>query len=437
MKQVSINTRASIALALAVALCALCLGVASPAATDKAYADDAYDAGAAELSAQAADSANTPSRKQRKTFKKAAADFSIELFQRSVAAGNDNENITVSPLSVMTALTVTANGAAGKTSAQMREVLGDGMSMKQLNSVLSWFNKKHSDTKKVRLSNANSVWYDNDGSLHVKKKFLKTNKTYHNAEVVSTDFKNAQTVDDINGWVAEKTNNMIKRVISQLEENTRLMIINALYFEAKWRNGFEKNAVRDATFTTANGKKNTVDMMYGEESRYIEGVGVCGFVKPYAKDYSYVALLPDEGTSLQDYVTTLDGTTFRKLVKNASRAEVRIALPKYTVEYTNEAMQRQLIDMGMSDAFSYDADLSKMGTVEDGNLYLDSVIHKTKVEVDESGTKAAAVTGVVVGNTTSVGPSRVKSVILDRPFVYAIVDNATSLPIFIGTVNTL
>ncbi len=444
-----------VALFLTVTMC-LCatpialqaLGTATPLSANKAYAaTDELAAGS--LDAQATDgttldtqaasnnTADKPTKKARKTFKAAAADFSLKLFQQCVAAKNDSSNVTVSPLSVMNALAVTANGAAGETSAQMRDVLAGGMSMKQLNKTLSWYNSKLSNTKKARLKSANSIWYHNDGSLKVSESFLSKNKKFYDAEVVPADFSNHQTVDDINGWVADKTNNMIKRVISDLKPDDRLAIINALYFDAKWSVPFEKNAVYDAEFTTASGSKKTVEMMHGDEGRYIEGEGVCGFVKPYAKGYSYVALLPDEGTSLKDFVASLDGATFSNLVSSATPQNVRIALPKYSLSYSNEEMAQQLVDMGMTNAFNSGiADFSKMGESSRGNLFLGEVIHKTKIDVDEAGTKAAAVTAVIVKDSAAFIDD-IKFVSLDRPFVYAIVDNTMNLPVFIGAVNTI
>jgi serpin B len=177
-------------------------------------------------------------------------------------------------------------------------------------------------------------------------------------------------------------------------------------------------------------------MMHGTVHKYIKGTNVVGFVKPYAKGYSYVALLPKKGMSLKAYVKKLDGDTFTKLVSKAQDVTVHVAMPKYSVSYTNESMEQQLAAMGMPRAFQRNADFTKMGTDTSGGLYIGSVVHKTKVDVDEAGTKAAAATAVMM-KASSAPDFDAKRVTLNRPFVYAIVDNATSLPVFIGTVSNI
>ncbi|HAM16196.1 MAG TPA: serine protease [Eggerthellaceae bacterium] len=453
----------NIGLALALLLCALgiCLVVGgalsghSPDAVSRAYAATGQEASSARqaleaaaplasgdaLQAQTAKKVKKakpakPTAKQLKAFKKASADFSIQLFQRCVAAKGKNANVTVSPMSVMNALAVTANGAAGKTAAQMRKVIGGGASQARINKNLSWYNSKLVNSKKARLKSANALWYHECDTLKMKKAFVSTVRRAFNANVQSADFANPATVDSINAWAADNTDNMIKRIVGQLQPEDRLVIANALCFDAEWLTPYDKGSVRKAAFHAANGKKRKVDMMYGTEQSYIETDNATGFIKPYAKGYSYVALLPNKGMNAKSYVASLTGDSFRKAIAGAKRAVVRTGLPKYSLDYDNDNMQSQLAAMGMPQAFAPNANFSKMGKDTSGNLYLGQVVHKTKIDVDEQGTKAAAVTAVFV-KASSAFIGDVKSVVLDRPFVYAIVDNATKLPIFIGTVSDL
>ena len=378
-----------------------------------------------------------PSSQQLKAFKKASADFSMDLFNRCVAAKGKNANVTIAPMSVMNALAIAGNGAKGKTAAQMRDVMADGATLSQINQNLSWYNSRLVNKKKAKLNSANAIWYNNASGLKVRKAFLSTAKKYYSALVKPSDFADPSTATDINSWVAKQTNGMIKRVVEQLDATDRLVMVNALYFDAKWRSPYEKGDVHDATFRAANGKKRTVQMMYGTERTYLEGKNVTGFMKPYAVGYSYVALLPKEGMSTKSFVKTLNGTTFRKLIASKTTATVHTGLPKYSISYSNDEMQDQLAAMGMPLAFSQEnANFKKMGTDPSGNLYLGQVIHKTKIDLDELGTKAAAVTAIIAKANSAYDPNA-KRVILDRPFVYAIVDNATKLPVFIGTVNDI
>ena len=373
---------------------------------------------------------------QLNAFKKASADFSIDLFGRCVADKGKNSNVTIAPMSVMNALAITANGAGGSTLKQMRDVLGDGASMASINEGLSWYNSKLVNVEKAKLKSANAIWYHKDGTLKMKKKFLSTARTTYNAKVTGADFKLQKTVDSINSWVAKQTNNMIKKVIDNLGADDRIVIVNALSFDAEWLSPYEKTAVSKAPFTNAKGVKSKVDMMYGTEHTYIEGDGVTGFVKPYAEGYRYVALLPDEGVSLKTFVKSLTGDKFSTLVAGATTATVHTALPKYTITYSNDDMTNQLGAMGLAGAFSPDANFTKMATDTTGNLYVGSVAHKTKIIVDEKGTKAAAAT-TIVDRAGAAPENDVKTVYLNRPFVYAIVDDTTNLPVFIGTVNNI
>ena len=236
--------------------------------------------------AQASPKASKPSAAQLKAFKKASGDFSLELFQRCVAAKGKNANVTVAPLSVMNVLAVAANGADGKTAAQMRKVLGDGVSVSAMNKNLRWFNGHLVNSKKAKLDIANAIWYHNDKSLTMNKSFVARAKKYYEAGVTAADFADPSTVGSINSWVAKKTHNMIKRVIDGLQPDDRIILVNAMYFDAKWMAPFEKDYTKKGTFTTANGQKHKVKMMHGTEHRYLERNGVVGFVKPYAKGYS-------------------------------------------------------------------------------------------------------------------------------------------------------
>lgn len=409
--------------------------LASAPASAPAYASVNAAASTSNLTAQAA--TPTLSAKQKAAFKRASADFALDLFRRSVAARGKNANVTISPMSVLNALAMATNGAAGKAGAQLRAAIAGGASTAALNKSLKWYSSKLVNTAKARLSNANAIWYHDKGTLKIKKKFIATNKKYLGAGAQPADFSDPSTVNAINAWVSRNTNGMIKRLVSRVTPDMRLILANAVYFDAEWKVPYEKSDVRTRAFTTANGQKRKVKMMFSTESRYIEAKGVTGFIRPYAKGYSYVALLPKKGTAIKAFLSDLDGTAFRKLVAGAQRATVRAGIPKYSVAYTNENMRTQLAGMGIRLAFDpFKADFSNMATDKTGNLFIDQVIHKTKVEIDERGTKAAAVTGIVYKNT-SFTPVKVKTVVLNRPFVYAIVDNATKLPVFIGAVNNI
>jgi serpin B len=173
--------------------------------------------------------------------------------------------------------------------------------------------------------------------------------------------------------------------------------------------------------------------MYSDEYKYLDDGKATGFIKPYAGNkYSFAALLPNENIQIDEYIQSLTGTGFLNMIKNAENIIVQTYLPKFKYEYEIK-MNDALKTLGMPDAFhDGKADFKKMATSSDGNIYIGEVLHKTFISVDELGTKAGAVTKVEIQAECVIEYE--KTVRLDRPFVYAIIDNATNLPVFIGTV---
>ena len=227
---------------------------------------------------------------------------------------------------------------------------------------------------------------------------------------------------------------MIEKMIDKIDTDTVMYLINALTFDAKWATKYEKKDVGDGHFTNYDGTQKTVQMLSSEERTYFATDGVKGFAKNYAGDrYSIVALLPDQGTDIYDYIGTLDGAGWMNLWNSRESASVKVKMPEFTYSVSMK-LNDTLKTMGMTDMFSDSADFSKLGYSERGNIYCSEVCQKVFIQVDRNGTKAAAITW---GGMKDKAVMEVHSVILDRPFVYAIVDNATGLPIFIGAVTAL
>ncbi len=361
-------------------------------------------------------------------FISAYADFAVELFKKTVAKG---ENSLISPLSVILALAMTANGADSQTKSEMEALLGGDIPLEDLNEYLYSYIQNLPSAEKYKLKMANSIWFKDDGSLSVKPNFLQINASYYNAAAYMAPY-NSQTLTDINNWVSKNTDGMIDNGLDQLDPNTVFCLINAVVFDAKWESKYSRNDVNEDQFYAYNGTVQTVEMMSSEEEYYLEDGMAKGFIKNY-KDgkYSFAALLPSEGVSIDDYIASLTGEGLVTTFENKSGWGVNVTMPKFSNDYT-VIMNDALKALGMTEAFKKDnADFSRLGTSSKGNIYLGEILQKTHIEVDENGTKAIAAT-FSFPFTTAAGPSY--TVKLDRPFVYVIVDNATNLPIFIGTV---
>lgn len=353
-------------------------------------------------------------------------EFALELMKREI---KDGENTLISPYSVMQALAMTTNGADGETKAEMEKALG-GMSIEKLNEYLYTWRESQPNSEKCKLSTANSIWSKVDDELLFNQDFLQKNADYYNADIFKAPFDKT-TVDDINNWVNEKTDKMIPKLLEEISNDSIMFLINAVAFDAKWMEPYTENDVYDSYFTSSDGTVNTAHIMASTEYTYLHGENAEGFMKYYdGGRYAFAALLPDEGIALSDYVNSLTPQEFNRIISEPEMTAIYTELPKFKYDFDTE-LNKTLKDMGMNSAFYEGADFSKMVNI---CCHIDSVLHKTHIEVDEEGTKAAAVTSVgIVGDCAPIIPE--KEIILNRPFLYAIVDTETSLPVFIGTLD--
>lgn len=351
------------------------------------------------------------------------ADFSLRLFRESFEQG---KNTLISPMSVLYALGMTANGASGETLTQMEAVFG--MNLDTLNRNLMSINEG-SDFLKL----ANSIWFRDDPSFTVNGDFLQTNADHYGAGIYKAPFDEG-TCKEINDWVSDHTDGMVKNILDRIPEDAVMYLINALAFEAKWEEIYRETAIREGTFTTAQGIARTVEMMHSEEKLYLEDDYATGFIKYYEGGrYAFAALLPNEGITLEEYLETLTGDGLYDLLSNPCEAEVRASMPKFQAEYDIE-MSDVLKEMGMTDAFnSSTADFSGIGSSDMGNLYISRVLHKTQINVDGLGTKAGAATVVEIANESAAEEPDFYVVNLDRPFLYMVIDTYWNMPIFMGT----
>ena len=360
----------------------------------------------------------------------AAADFGVRLFKTSMEEG---ENTLISPLSVLYALAMTANGADGETLAQMEQVLG--MDVDNLNSYMLAYLDLLPETKDYKMSLANSIWFKDDPNFAVEQSFLQTNADYYGAGAYKAAFDEG-TRNDINNWVKEHTDGMIPEIIDEIPDEAIMYLVNALAFDAKWADEYEEHQIREGRFTMEDGTRQDVDMMHSEEYTYLEDDLATGFIKYYKdRKYAFVAMLPNEGVSVSQYVDSLTGEHLRELLNNPQDLTVFASIPKFETEYDIE-MSEVLQEMGMTDAFDWQvADFSRLGTynVDGMNICINRVLHKTFISVSEQGTRAGAATAVEMVAEGAMEIVEFKEVVLDRPFVYMLIDCETNLPFFIGT----
>lgn len=359
----------------------------------------------------------------------AVTDFSMTLFQRSF---QKEQNTLISPLSVLCALSMTANGARGNTLTQMESTLG--LPPDKLNEYLHAYTISLPNEEKCKFNLANSIWFKKSDSFTPTQEFLQICREEYLAEIYQTPFDDS-TLRDINHWVNTETDGMIENILSDIPEEAVMYLVNALAFDAEWQDIYFEHQVSDSIFTTESGITQDVEMMYSEENNYLLDENAQGFMKYYAgQKYAFAALLPDENVSISDYIASLDGKRLHDILANPINVQVNAAMPKFESEFDIE-MNGILQKMGMTDAFDAElADFSGIGHSDLGPLTISKVLHKTFIAVNEKGTEAGAATVVGMNESCAVEMTEPKTVYLDRPFVYMIVDCEKNIPIFMGTV---
>ena len=366
----------------------------------------------------------------------AVSDFAAKLLQQSF---KDDKSTVISPISVLYALAMTANGADGETLSQMENVFG--MDIDTVNNYLHSTVSALPSDEGYTVDLANSVWIkDDEGKFVVEEDFLKAVKSYYDAGVFKETFDD-HTLKAINNWVVQKTNGQIQDILDKIDPDAVMYLVNAINFEADWDSIYEKHQVSDGEFTKTDGTTQTVEFMFSDEHGYLEDENTTGFVK-YYKDYKYafVALLPDENISVDEYIASLNGDKLAHLLASKSGKMVLTSMPKFETTFDTE-MSESLKALGMTDAFDYRvADFSRMGAAqqEGENHCVNRGIHKACIRVAEKGTQAGAATVVeMVTEGAMAVTEKPKEVYLDRPFVYMIIDCSNNLPLFMGAVTEI
>ncbi len=369
---------------------------------------------------------------------------SFELLQKVSEFEGEGSNVLISPTSMMMAFGMLENGACGETLTQIENTFGS-IPVSEMNPIMYSMAQRFNGSKDVKWNVANSVWFKEDGTVEVVPDFATAVKNYYGADIWMAPFDES-TLKDINGWVNDQTYGMIPTILDQIPDDARMYLINAMAFEGEWMNEYEKSDIIEGQyFTNYDNSTTEVTMLFSQEDNYFEIAGGTGFIRPYkGGEYSFVGILPEEGTSVEDFLAELaaNGDQFAEAIRNPeyNSENVLVKIPEFEDDYFAE-MSGILQAMGMELPFDPDnADLTGMVRATeavDYNAYIGRVLHKTYIKVDREGTRAAAVTAIETLDACAIEMEPPVYVFLDRPFVYGIVDNATGLPVFLGTVNQL
>lgn len=353
------------------------------------------------------------------------------------AAAQEAENPVLSPLSAYLCLAMLMPGANENTKAEFEKILGaDWDYVSALAADIAAQLEKTGGSTKLDL--ANSIWTDDDKAV-IEEEWLKTVKAYFGPDIYSADLPSDGALKAINKWVNDKTNGMIPKLHDEnYDKDTIMVLLNALYMKADWAHKFEGNYTNDREFTKSDGSAVTVPFMnmYEAYESYIKTEDAEGIMLPYDDGrLAFIALKPDSGDA-RGYAASLTGAKLKELIA-AAKADtfVTVNMPKFDTEYS-VYLTDALKAMGMTDAFDPDlADLSGAGRGVDGPLYISYVFQKVKVDVDEEGTEAAAVTEIATAEGCALPADEPIVLTFDKPFVYAIVDTETGVPLFAGVME--
>lgn len=358
---------------------------------------------------------------------------------------DSGENVFFSPYSLCSALSLLNLGTGSQTKKELEALLGI-TDMEAWNSALKTYLETEWQDETFVLT-ANSVWLQ-QGKVwaeNMEADFLEPAAEFFKSELYEADFQgNPQdALVRLNRWADENTDGMIPKVISTISPSTVLMLMNAVYFEGKWEIPFMEESTHEETFYGNDGEKR-VDMMhqYGEYYAYVESGGIKGIAIPY-KDSPlvmkiFVPLAPENGADIEALFAALGDAQKEALLDSLDDADekeiARLVIPKFTMEQEIEGLKEILQDMGLREAFDAEnADFDKIAK----DLYVSQVLHKAKMEVDEQGAKAAAVTTVEVSACAAVVEKTPVIFEADRPFIYVIQDTETGMILFMGRVSHL
>ncbi len=363
-------------------------------------------------------------------------DFACNLFRSIYEREGRGKSTIVSPISVGFMLGMLHEGADGETRRQINNVLGLGGSVKEINENFKrMMDQAPNVDPTVTVKTANSIFVVSGNSLVPQYKADMQN--YYNALADAVDYSGSSIVEKINNWCNKNTDGMIQELLKkdELNSNRVMYLLNAVYFKASWTEKFDPNETRDRHFTKLDGTTVKLPMMHLKTKAAYGKNDLCKLLRLHYGNggYSMVVMLPNEGKAIGDIIKSLSAKSMEVQLQQMRSTEVDILLPRFTT-VSETYLEKALSSMGMPRAFGNLAEFPNMVQDHSDDLYVSMMKQKAKIEVNEEGTKAAAVT-VVEMSEKSAMPSHREYVEFHatRPFVYFIIENSTGTIYFMGT----
>lgn len=345
-----------------------------------------------------------------------------------IITDKEDENAVISPMSIIALLGIAAASTEDDTSDEIvRFIKADSKE-----ELLYWVSEMikiimASDSTEL----ANVVIASEKIKDSIKPEYKDKIGKFFDAAVISS----SNIVKEVNSWVNKKTKGMISNIADDSMSDMLAALLNAITFISDWREKYEADDIGSDEYTNYDGTICETAMLYSSEKRYVENEFYTGFIKAYKdNDFEFMALLPKKKKSKSFFKKAFISSELSDLYKNAQHIKVNTVMPEFKTDYT-ENLTAFLERNGIKNIFTDSADFSPMAT--NTSLKIDSVLHKAHIEVTRRGTKAAAVSFAYVVAGAAVMMEETKEVILDRPFIYAVMNKKTGLPVFVGTVKNL
>lgn len=374
-----------------------------------------------------------PLEKAAEKIIEASNNFTFKIFSE-IEKEYPNENVFFSPLSMSMALTMALNGANGETKQQIKDVIDFGnYSDDEINAAFkSLHDAFESLDEEVEISLANSGWYNENYQLIENYRNILID--YYYAEIAGLDFSDLASVDIINDWIADKTKDKIKDMITELDPSTVLVLVNAIYFNGTWTYEFDEDETYDGIFNGLGDENISCKMMQSGKlkTKYNISENLTLATLPYGDgNFEMVLYMPTTGSEMQTVIDGIDASKLAELLNNAQEDSITIHLPKFKIETATISIKEMLRNLGMEIPFTEAADFSNIFG-PDHTIFISDVLHKAFIEVNEEGTEAAAATVIIFIETSAGGGSEEIVLHFNKPFLFFIREVSTGEILFAG-----
>jgi len=363
---------------------------------------------------------------QSESCRNAVLAVAAEMLQSSTGSNN----IFLSPLSLYLALALTANMSSGDTLLELESALG--MPLNELNQYCYYLVQAQlNDREETEALIAYSIWLNNNYEIIPTAAFLETNALYYDADIYRDDFASSRAVRNINNWTEKKTKGLIKKLVEELSPEKVFVLINTIYFEAQW--AYKNYSTAKYEFYNADASTVNKPYLYSKTSGLYYTDSAKAFRVNLDDEYYFMGILPNDN-NIDAYLSEFDQEEMISLLDNCHNDyDVNWRIPEFKYSY-EENLVETVKNMAINKAFGQSADFSAL-TGYNNDIFIDDILQKTVIDLDKEGIRAAAAT--VIYGAMSSAPQNSCDIYLNRPFVYAIMDGRTDVPIFVGVVRNL